>query len=308
MRLHWGVQSTTEILISNDMDLTVIIVSYNVSEHLRKCLITVCKACLGIDCEIYVVDNNSDDNSCSMVDEDFSHIYLIKNKTNAGFSVANNQAIRLARGRYILLLNPDTLIEEDTLIKCIRFMDSHIDAGVLGVKMVNGDGKFLPESKRALPSAGSAFFKSFGLSYLFPRLKVFNRYYLPTVGTDETAKSEVISGAFMFIRRETLNITGLLDEDYFMYGEDIDLSYRILEAGYFNYYFPEVKVIHLKGCSTPRHKYDDIFNFYKAMRIYVEKRSAEGKLSYFSYFIIPGIYLRESLALLARFLKIAFHY
>lgn len=289
------------------MDLTVVIVNYNVSEHLRQCLLTVERASQEIDCEIYVVDNNSDDNSCSMVNEEFPDIYLIKNQTNAGFSVANNQAIRLARGKYILLLNPDTLVEEETFIKCIKFMDSHNDAGVLGVKMVNGDGEFLPESKRALPSAGSAFFKSFGLAFLFPWLKVFNRYYLPAVGIDETAKSEVISGAFMFIRKETLNITGLLDEDYFMYGEDIDLSYRILEAGYFNYYFPEAKIIHLKGCSTPRHKYDDIFNFYNAMRIYVKKRAAEGKLRYISYFLIPGIYLRELLALLTRLLKITFH-
>lgn len=289
------------------MDLTVIIVSYNVSEYLRNCLITVNKARLGIDCEIYVVDNNSDDNSSSMINEEFPDIKLIKNKTNAGFSVANNQAIRLARGRYILLLNPDTMVEEDAFINCIRFMDSHNDAGALGVKMVNGDGEFLPESKRALPSAVSAFFKSSGFSYLFPWSKVLNRYYLPAVGIDETSKSEVLSGAFMFIRRETLNKTGLLNEDYFMYGEDIDLSYRILEAGYFNYYFPEVKIIHLKGCSTPRNKYDDILYFYKSMRIYVYKRSSEGKFSYFSYFLIHGIYLRESLALLARYLKITFH-
>lgn len=289
------------------MDLTVIIVSYNVADHLRKCLITVNKASQGIDCEIYVVDNNSDDNSCAMVKEEFPQYYLIKNQTNAGFSVANNQAIRLARGRYILLLNPDTIIEEEAFIKCIRFMDSHNDAGALGVKMVNGDGEFLPESKRALPSSGSAFFKSFGLSYLFPESKVLNRYYLPTIDIDETAKSEVIAGAFMFIRSETLKKTGLLDEDYFLYGEDIDLSYRILESGYFNYYFPEVKIIHFKGCSTPRRKYDDIFHFYKAMKIYIGKRTNEGKFRYSAYFIIPGIYLREALALINRFLKIAFN-
>jgi O-antigen biosynthesis protein len=288
------------------MDLTVVIVSYNVSEQLRQCLLTVERASHNIDCEIYVVDNKSDDNSCSMVNEEFPYIYLIKNQINAGFSVANNQAIRLASGKYILLLNPDTLVEEDTFIKCIEFMDSHNDAGGLGVKMVNGNGEFLPESKRALPSAGSAISKSVGLSFLFPSVKGFNGYYLPSVDIDETAKSEVIAGAFMFIRRETLNKTGLLDEDYFMYGEDIDLSYRILEAGYCNYYFPEVKIIHLKGCSTPRHKYDDIFNFYKAMRIYVAKRSAEGKFRYYSYFLILGIYLREFIALLIRSFKFTF--
>jgi len=285
------------------MDLTVIIVSYNVSEYLRLCLTAVGKAGKGIDCEIFVVDNNSDDNSCSMVSKEFPDVSLIENMSNAGYAAANNQAIRLASGRYILLLNPDTIVEEQAFIKCIGFMDSHTDAGALGVKMVNGEGEFLPESKRSLPSAASAFFKSFGLAFLFPESKVFNRYYLPATGKDETAKSEVISGAFMFIRREILNITGLLDEDYFMYGEDIDLSYRILKAGYFNYYFPEVRIIHFKGCSTPRHNYADILNFYNAMRIYVRKRSASGKFRRLSILLLSGITLRESLALVNRFLR-----
>jgi O-antigen biosynthesis protein len=289
------------------MDLTVVIVSYNVSEYLQKCLITVDRARQGIDCEIFVVDNNSEDDSCSMVTREFPHVFLIRNKTNAGYSVANNQAIKQAHGRYILLLNPDTLVEEDAFIKCISFMDSHIDAGALGVKMVDGDGEFLPESKRALPSTGSAFFKSFGFSYLFPKSKVFNRYYLPMVGIEETARNEVISGAFMFIRKDTLNITGLLDEDYFMYGEDIDLSYRILEAGFCNFYFPEVKIVHFKGSCTPRDRYDDIFNFYKAMRIYIGKRSANGKFRYLSYVFLPGIYFRESLAVLNRFFRRVLH-
>ena len=285
------------------MDLTVVIVSYNVSEYLRHCLTAVEKASKGIDCEIFVVDNHSDDDSCSMVRKEFPAVSLIANKTNSGYATANNQAIRLATGKYILLLNPDTIVEEEAFIRCIGFMDSHTDAGALGVKMVNGEGKFLPESKRALPSPSSAFFKSFGLSYLFPDSGVFNRYYLPAIGSDETAKSEVISGAFMFIRRETLNITGLLDEDYFMYGEDIDLSYRILKAGYFNYYYPEVSIIHFKGCSTSRHSFDDIFNFYNAMRIYVRKRSATGKYRYLSFILLCGITIRETFTLVHRFFK-----
>jgi GT2 family glycosyltransferase len=184
-------------------------------------------------------------------------------------------------------------------------MDSHPDAGALGVKMINGEGEFLPESKRSLPSVGSAFFKSFGFSSLFPRSALFNRYYLTSVGKDETARTEVISGAYMFIRREVLDKTGLLDEDYFMYGEDIDLSYRILKAGYFNYYFPEVIITHYKGCSTPRNHYNDILNFYSAMRIYLRKRSAEGEFRYSSYLMTAGIIMRKSLAVLNRFLKIS---
>ena len=286
------------------MDLTIVIVSYNVSALLRQCLITVSRAKQGINCEIFVVDNNSTDGSCSVVRQEFPDVCLIENSTNIGFSAATNQALRLAKGRYILLLNPDTLIEENSLSGCIGFMESHQDAGALGVKMVNGEGKYLPESKRCLPNVSSAFFKSFGLSFIFPGSKLFNRYYLAEVGMDETAKTGVISGAFMFIRKEILEKTGLLDEDYFMYGEDVDLSYRILEAGYLNYYFPQVKVVHFKGCSTSRQNYDDIANFYKAMRIYLAKRVSEGKFRFWSLLIIPGIYLREFLALLNRFLKI----
>lgn len=288
------------------MDLTVVIVSYNVSALLRQCLKTVYRAKQGINCEIYVVDNNSTDGSCSVVRQEFPDVNLIENNTNTGFSAATNQALRLAKGRYVLLLNPDTLLEENSLSGCIGFMKSHQDAGALGVKMVNGQGEYLPESKRCLPSVSSAFFKSFGLSFFFPKSKLFNRYYLAEVGMDETAQTGVISGAFMFIRREILERTGLLDEDYFMYGEDVDLSYRIQEAGYLNYYFPQVKVIHFKGCSTSRQNYDDIANFYKAMRIYFAKRVSEGKFRFWSLLIIPGIYLRESLALLNRYLKITF--
>jgi GT2 family glycosyltransferase len=288
------------------MDLTVIIVSYNVSDLLRQCLLSVDDAREGIHCEIFVVDNDSIDDSCSMVAAEFPQVNLIRNTTNKGFSSANNQAILLSKGRYILLLNPDTLVEKETFIRSIRFMDSHPDAGAMGVKMINGDGEFLPESKRSIPSVSSAFFKSFGISYLLPKSKIFNKYYLTKVGMNETAKTEVISGAFMFIRRETLNRTGVLDEDYFMYGEDIDLSYRILKAGYFNYYFPEVKIIHFKGCSTPRHKYDDLFDFYKAMRIYVKKRTAEGKFRFISPLLIVGIYFREALAVFHRFISIEF--
>lgn len=288
------------------MDLTVVIVSYNVSALLRQCLKTLNRAKQTINCEIYVVDNNSTDGSCSVVRQEFPDVDLIENNTNIGFSAATNQALRLAKGRYILLLNPDTLLEENSLSGCIGFMESHPDAGALGVKMVNGKGEYLPESKRCLPSVSSAFFKSFGLSFFFPKSKLFNKYYLAEVGMDETAQTGVISGAFMFIRREILERTGLLDEDYFMYGEDVDMSYRILEAGYHNYYFPQVKVIHFKGCSTSRQNYDDIANFYKAMRIYLAKRVSEGKFRFWSLLIIPGIYFRESLALLNRFLKITF--
>ena len=297
--------SITAILISSEMDLTVVIVNYNVSDLLRNCLRSVYKATETIDSEIFVVDNNSADDSCFMVSCEYPEVKLICNTVNAGFAAANNQALRKACGRYILLLNPDTVVTEDALTKSIEFMDSHPDGGALGVKMKDGDGDYLPESKRALPSAGSAFFKSFGFSSVFPDSEYFSRYYLKSVGTDQTAKTEVIAGAFMFIRSEVLAKTGLLDEDYFMYGEDIDMSYRIIKAGYFNYYYPEVSITHFKGSSTPRNNYDDILHFYRAMRIYVRKRSKEGLFKCCTTLIIAGIFFREWFALANRCLRIA---
>jgi O-antigen biosynthesis protein len=288
------------------MELSIIIVSFNAKEYLRQCLYSVQIAAEKIDSEIFVVDNNSSDGSAEMIRSLFPHIHLIINDRNSGFSVANNQAIRISAGQFILLLNPDTLLERETFSKCISFMNGHADAGALGVKMVNGEGKFLPESKRALPDLHSTFFKIIGFSSLFPKSNFLNKYYLPRVSPDETSLTEVISGAFMFLRREALNKSGLLDEHFFMYGEDIDLSYRLLQTGYNNYYIPEINIVHFKGKSTQRNKYTDIRYFYKAMRVYVEKRSEEGKYGPFKYLIIMAIFLRELLALSIRFLKLTF--
>lgn len=287
------------------MELSVIIVSYNVREYLRKCLQSVIKASASLECEIFVVDNNSSDGSCEMISHEFPQVNLIRNNVNSGFSVANNQALHVAKGKFVLLLNPDTIVEQDTLIRCTGFMNDHSDAGALGVMMINGEGEFLPESKRAFPTPLTAFFKTFGLSALFPHSRFFNRYYLIHIDTGETAPTEVISGAFMFIRREALDKAGLPDEAFFMYGEDIDLSYRLTKTGYMNYYFPEVRIIHFKGKSTSRVKYNDIFHFYNAMRIYAGKRNAE-KPGVLYFVIIPAIYLREGIAILVRFLRNVF--
>ena len=202
----------------------------NVRDFLKQCLHSARKASENIDCEIFVVDNNSTDDSCEMVANEFPEVILIRNKVNAGFSAANNQAIKMAGGSYILLLNPDTLIDDDTFVKCINFMNNHSDAGAIGVRMVNGEGRFLPESKRSLPTLTGTFYKITGLSSLFPKSKLLNSYYLSHINSFETSPTEIISGAFMFIRSKTLNEAGLLDEDFFMYGEDIDLSYRLLQS------------------------------------------------------------------------------
>jgi len=284
------------------MDLSIIIVNYNVRYFIEQCLHSVSKAVKGIEVEVFVVDNNSVDGSCAMIQEKFPWVRLIENKTNAGFSKANNQAATLATGRYVLLLNPDTVVEEDTFEKCIRFMDDHHDAGALGVKMIDGTGNFLPESKRALPTPSVAFFKVFGLSRLFPHSRIFGRYHLGYLEPDQTHEIEILAGAFMFIRKGALDITGLLDETFFMYGEDIDLSYRIIKAGYKNYYFPETTIIHYKGESTKKGSINYVLVFYNAMIIFARKHFSRQNARMFSILINTAIYFRASLSIVKRFL------
>jgi O-antigen biosynthesis protein len=288
------------------MELSVIIVSYNVCNFLRQCLKSVESASDKIDSEIFVVDNNSEDGSVNMIENEFPQVRIISNKINLGFSVANNQAIRISKGRFILLLNPDTIVSQDTFSRCLGFMSSHPDAGAIGIRMVNGKDRFLPESKRAFPTPLAGLFKSFGFAFLFPKSQIFNKYYLPHIDNRETSPTEVISGAFMFIRREAIEKSGPLDEDFFMYGEDIDLSYRLMQTGYRNYYFPEIQIVHFKGRSTDRDNFKDILHFYKAMRIYVNKRASEGKFRSYLFLVIPAVYLREGLALMNRSLRLIF--
>ncbi|MFH1937874.1 MAG: glycosyltransferase family 2 protein, partial [Bacteroidota bacterium] len=234
------------------MQLSIIIVNYNVKYFVEQCIHSIQNAVNGLTAEIFVVDNNSVDGSVRMIREKFPEVHLIENKDNKGFSKANNQAIRKAKGEYILLLNPDTILEDDTLTKCVSFMEGHPDAGGLGVKMIDGKGKFLPESKRGLPSPSVAFFKMFGFSSLFPKSKLFNKYHLGYLDKDKTHEVDILAGAFMMLRKKVLDEIGLLDEEFFMYGEDIDLSYRITKAGYKNYYFPSTRIIHYKGESTKK--------------------------------------------------------
>jgi O-antigen biosynthesis protein len=283
------------------MELSVIIVSYNVRYFLEQCLLSVRKASENIDCEIFIVDNNSTDGSCSMVIREFPEMKLIMNSENRGFSAANNQAIKMATGRYLLLLNPDTIVEENTFKSCIKFMDCHPDAGATGVRMINGKGKLLPESKRALPTPRTAFFKMTGLSYLFPKSRFFNIYYLGHLDSLETTKADIISGAFMFLRREAVSKTGLLDEEFFMYGEDIDYSYRLQKAGYSNYYYPEIKIIHYKGESTKKEHVNTVVNFYRAMVIFVRKHFSNGSMKGFIHLIQAAIILTAGISLLRKF-------
>ncbi len=282
------------------MRLSVIIINYNVKYFLEHCLISVRNACRGIESEIFVVDNNSVDGSVKMVREKFTDARLIENKENIGFSKANNQAIRLSKGQYILLLNPDTIVEDDTFQKALDFMDSHPDAGGLGVKMIDGSGKFLPESKRGLPTPSVAFYKMFGLSRLFPKSKIFGQYHLGYLDKEKVHQVDIIAGACMFLRKETIDKTGLLDEAFFMYGEDIDLSYRIIKAGYKNYYFPETRIIHYKGESTKKSSINYVLVFYNAMIIFARKHFSQKNAKLFSFFINTAIYLRAFIAIINR--------
>ena len=272
------------------MDLSVVVVSYNVRLFLEQCLNSVIKAFGNLSCEVIVVDNNSTDGSCSMITDTFPSVRLISNNINAGFSAACNQGIRISAGEYILLLNPDTVVEESAFSRCISFMKEHPLAGAVGVMMVNGKGRFLPESKRAIPTPAAAFFKLTGLSRLFPGSGIVNRYYLGQTGMSETTEAEVISGAFMFLKKTSLYTIGLLDESYFMYGEDIDLSYRLLKAGFKNYYFPEVRIVHYKGESTGKGEVKTTVYFYRAMLIFVNKHYSHGQYRPFLFLIRLAIY------------------
>jgi GT2 family glycosyltransferase len=284
------------------MKLSIIIVNFNVRYFLEQCLTSVLKATNNIDAEIFVVDNESKDDSVEMVQTLFPTVKVIANKKNVGFSKANNQAIGIAKGEYVLLLNPDTVVEEDTFEKCIAFMDNHPKAGGLGVKMIDGNGIFLPESKRGLPTPSVSFYKIFGLSSLFPKSRTFSKYHLGYLSNDETNEIEILSGAFMWMRKSVLDEIGYLDESFFMYGEDIDLSYRIIKAGYQNYYFPETKIIHYKGESTKKGSINYVFVFYNAMIIFSKKHFAQ-KAKAFSFFINIAIYLRAFLAIIVRFIN-----
>ncbi len=289
--------------MENQSKIAVIIVNYNVSFFLEQCLNALEKAMKLEAAEVWVVDNNSVDGSVEMVRAKFPYVNVIANKDNKGFSKANNQAMEQSNCRYQLLLNPDTVIEEDTLLKIVAYMDEHPKVGGLGVRMVDGKGVFLPESKRGLPTPAVAFYKIFGIARIFPKSKIFGRYHLGYLSEFETNEVEILSGAFMLMRKEALDKVGLLDEDFFMYGEDIDLSYRIIKGGYTNVYFPETRIIHYKGESTKKSSVNYVFVFYRAMIIFASKHFTQKNAKLFSFLINCAIYFRAGLAIFARFVK-----
>lgn len=282
------------------MKLSIVIVNYNVRYFLEQTILSVLKSVVNFDYEIFVVDNNSTDDSLKMLEQKFPAVKVIANKENVGFSKANNQAIRMAGGEYILLLNPDTIIQEDTLQKCINKMERDVTVGGLGVKMYDGAGNFLPESKRGFPSPLAAFAKMSGLAKVFPKSKIFGQYHLSFLNRDQSHEVNVLSGACMFLRKSVLDKVGLLDEDYFMYGEDIDLSYRIKQAGFKNYYFAETSIIHFKGESTKKGSLNYIKVFYKAMIIFANKHVTGTRGKILKLLLNIAIYIRAFLAIVQK--------
>lgn len=250
------------------MKLSIIILNYNVRYFLELCLKSVQHAIQTIDAEIIVVDNHSKDGSCDMVRQLFPEVILIENQVNYGFSKGNNIGVSKAKGEYVCILNPDTVVAEDTFIKLLAFSSDKENLGIIGCKLINGSGRFLPESKRNVPFVKAALLKLLGNSKL---------YYASHVAENSTAEVDILVGAFMFLKRDLYNDFGGFDEDYFMYGEDIDLSYRVLKSGYQNYYFGETTVVHFKGESTLRDKHY-VKHFFGAMQIFYKKHFKKNRL------------------------------
>ncbi len=286
------------------MQLSVVIVNYNVKYFLEHCLLSVRRACVGLDVEIFVVDNQSMDGSTEMVRNQFPEIILIANQENVGFAKANNQAVARAKGKYILYLNPDTIVPEDCFSKCITLMDSRVEVGALGCRLIDGQAQFLPESKRGFPNAAVAFFKISGFSSLFKKSRLFNRYHLGFLPENEINEVDVLVGCFMFCRKSVIDQVGSFDEEYFMYGEDIDLSYKIRKAGFKNLYFPETTVIHYKGESTKKGSLNYVKMFYQAMIIFAKKHFQGSKLKPYVFLIRLAIYFRAILAFVERIFNI----
>lgn len=267
--------------------ITIIIVSYKVKYFLRQCLQSIQASQIDVPVEVIIVDNDSDDGSIQMLKTEFPEYKLIDNQVNVGFGKANNQAIKVAAGMYTLILNPDTILQENTLQVCYEHMQTDIGVGALGVKMVDGTGRFLPESKRGFPTPMKAFFKVVGLNKLFPRSAFFNGYYAGHLSETKVSEVDVLTGAFLFARTDILKKIGGFDEDYFMYGEDIELSYQIKAHGHKIHYLPDEKIIHFKGESTNKLSLDYIKRFYGAMGIYASKRNSGAGI--WKLFIYLGI-------------------
>ena len=279
------------------MQLSIIIVTYNSRSLIEQCLVSVDKAVVGIKAEIIIVDNDSTDGSREYLPSKFPGVKFIFNNENSGFAKACNQGSKISTGEYVLFLNPDTVLSETCLADCITFFKTHADVGAVGVRMLDDKGKFLKESKRGLPSPSASFYKLFGLTAIFPSSKTIAKYYQGHLPESENNPVDVLSGAFMMVKREVFEKVNGFDESFFMYGEDIDLSLRITQEGYKNYYLGKISVTHLKGGST-NYNYKYVRDFYGAMKLFVKKHYSNKPILYRS-FLYTGIGLRKMLAMIA---------
>lgn len=281
--------------------VSIVIVNYRVKYFLEQTIRSAKEALQGLQGEIIVIDNNSQDDSIAYVRRLHPDVIYVENRENLGFAKANNLGFEIAQGEYILILNPDTVIGRNTLHECIRQYQSHPDCGGIGVKMHDGNGNFLPESKRAFPTPWVSFCKIFGLSRLFPKSRVFAKYHLRFLSEQEVHPVDILSGAFIFVKTSRLLKVGGFSTDYFMYGEDIDLSYCLNQAGYQNYYIP-TPIIHYKGESTQKDSYRYVKVFYEAMEIFFRKHYPHFSKIY-GFTVFFAIRLRASMALANRFFR-----
>ena len=286
------------------MILSIIIVNYNVKHFLEQCLYSVLKAAEHIgSVEVFVVDNNSSDNSMKYLLPKFPTVTFIENKENLGFSKANNVALKQCKGEYVLFLNPDTIVTEDCFSTCLNFFKEHNDCASIGVRMLDGTGKFLPESKRSFPSPLTSFYKLVGLAFLFPKSRIFNQYALGYLDENKHHEVDVLAGAFLMVSKAVIDKVGSFDETFFMYGEDVDLSFRLQQSGLKNYYLGELPIIHFKGESTKRGSLNYVKMFYNAMSIFVSKHYGGSKARVFAMVINCAIWLRAFLSATKRLLS-----
>ncbi len=279
------------------MDLSVVIVTYNVADLLNRCLTSVRAALEGLDAEVFVVDNASTDDTVASVRRQHHWVSLIASPRNGGFAYGNNLALRRARGRYALTLNPDTELPPTALRHMLNFMDQHPEAGAAGPRLVKADGSLDLACRRSFPTLEAAFYRLTGLSWLFPRSPRFAAYNLTYLDERQMAEVDSVCGAFMIVRAEVLRQVGVLDESYFMYGEDLDWAYRIKEAGWKVYYYPAIEVRHLKGQSTRQHSERMLAYFYESMHIFYTRHFAPRHSRPFNWLVHRSIDAQHRMSL-----------
>ena len=285
------------------MDLTIVIVNYNTEKLTLECIASVYKSHLPYTFEIFVVDNHSSDNSVESIKKHYPKVKLIENQENVGFSKANNQAIRQAQGRYVLLLNSDTILKENTLAVMTRYMDSHLDVGAAGCEVLLPTGELDKACHRGFPTPQASLYYMLGLAKKYPSNPKYNSYHKSYLNMKEIHEIDCLVGAFMLVRKETIEQIGMLDEAFFMYGEDIDWCYRIKEAGWKIIYNPTVSIIHYKGASSRKKPFKIVYEFHRAMYLFHKKHYAKKYSTFVNYLVYTGIGAKFSLELVKNKIK-----